>query len=281
MEHGDNVDFTAIDVETANSKRASICAVGLAKVRGGQLVETQSWLVDPPGGRVFGRINVGKHGITGPDLVDAQAWPASLNRILAFSNGDTLAHHGPFDVQAIVAACGLTGISSPALTFVDTHALARATLTLESFELPDVAKSLGLPPFLHHNAEDDAVTCARILVALARPYGSIDTLVAASRVAKKTLVAGQHSVSSDYGLPIWVIQNISVVPYGQPSHNAWIDRVLAHPDGRAPAGTPCILCNEPIHGTTNYKHRDRHCCETCSVKLKRRAKKFASQEAVG
>lgn len=273
-----NMDFTAIDVETANSKRASICAVGLAKVRGGQLVDTVSWLVDPPGGPVFEEINIRKHGITGSNLIDAQAWPATLAEILAFSDGDTLAHHSLFDMQAIIAACSLSGISTPALSSVDTEALARATLTLESFSLPDVAKSLGLPPFKHHDAEEDAVTCARILVELALPYGSIDALSAATSVPKMTVVAGKHSVSTDFGLPTWVIENIRAFPYGQPSYNEWLDRVLAHPDGRAPAGTPCILCNESIDGTINYKHRDRHCCETCSVKLKRRAKKFARQE---
>lgn len=202
-----------------------------------------------------------------------------MSSMLAFSNGDTLAHHSPFDIQAIIAACSLSGVSTPTLNYIDTETLARATLSLESFALPDVAKSLGLPPFEHHNAEDDAVTCARILVKLARPYGSIDALVAATPAAKTTVVAGQHHVSSDRGLPTWVIENIRAFPYGQPSHNEWIDRVLAHPDGRAPAGTPCFLCNKPIDGTTNYKYRDRHCCETCSVKLKRQAKKFAGQEA--
>lgn len=174
------MDFTAIDVETANSKRASICAVGLAKVRGGQLVDTVSWLVDPPGGPVFEKINIRKHGITGSNLGDAQPWPTTFAGILAFSNGDTLAHHSPFDIQAIIAACSLSGVSTPTLNYIDTETLARATLSLESFALPDVAKSLGLPPFEHHNAEDDAVTCARILVKLARPYGSIDALVAAT-----------------------------------------------------------------------------------------------------
>jgi hypothetical protein len=182
-------------------------------------------------------------------------------------------------MQAIVAACSLSGTSTPTLNFLDTEALARATLTLESFKLPDVAKSLGLPPFKHHDAEDDAVTCARILVELSRPHGSIDALAAATSVSKTTVAVGKDSVSNDYGLPTWVVENIRAFPYGQTSYNEWLDRVLAHPDGRAPAGTPCALCNEPIDGTINYKYRDRHCCETCSAKLKRRAKKFASQEA--
>ncbi|HBU41902.1 MAG TPA: DNA polymerase III subunit epsilon, partial [Microbacterium sp.] len=35
-----SLDFTAIDFETANSSNASACAVGLARVRDGEIVET-------------------------------------------------------------------------------------------------------------------------------------------------------------------------------------------------------------------------------------------------
>jgi DNA polymerase-3 subunit epsilon len=41
------LDFTAIDFETANSSSASACAVGLARVRDGRVVETAGWLIKP------------------------------------------------------------------------------------------------------------------------------------------------------------------------------------------------------------------------------------------
>lgn len=39
------INFIAIDFETATSKRASICKVGICVVRNGEIVETRSWLV--------------------------------------------------------------------------------------------------------------------------------------------------------------------------------------------------------------------------------------------
>lgn len=41
------LNFTALDFETANPNRSSACAVGLAKVRDGQVVDTFSTLVKP------------------------------------------------------------------------------------------------------------------------------------------------------------------------------------------------------------------------------------------
>lgn len=44
-----NINFIAIDFETATSKRASICEAGICVVKNGKVVETKSWLVRPEG----------------------------------------------------------------------------------------------------------------------------------------------------------------------------------------------------------------------------------------
>ena len=63
--HRSSLDFTAIDFETANPARGSACAVGVAKVRDGAVIDSASWLIKPPQGRDdFHRMNVGIHGIT-------------------------------------------------------------------------------------------------------------------------------------------------------------------------------------------------------------------------
>jgi DNA polymerase-3 subunit epsilon len=41
------MNFTAIDFETANSNRSSICSVGIAVVENGKLVNTEHILVKP------------------------------------------------------------------------------------------------------------------------------------------------------------------------------------------------------------------------------------------
>ena len=61
--------FTAIDFETANSYRGSVCAVGIAIVDNGAIVKTDSCLVRPKEMR-FDPINIGIHGIK-PDMVQS------------------------------------------------------------------------------------------------------------------------------------------------------------------------------------------------------------------
>lgn len=42
-----NINFIAIDFETATAKRSSICEAGICVAKGGKVVETKSWLVRP------------------------------------------------------------------------------------------------------------------------------------------------------------------------------------------------------------------------------------------
>ena len=40
-------DFAAIDFETANSERTSVCSVGVVVVRGGRIIDTFYSLIQP------------------------------------------------------------------------------------------------------------------------------------------------------------------------------------------------------------------------------------------
>ncbi|HMS25247.1 MAG TPA: exonuclease, partial [Acidimicrobiia bacterium] len=57
------ISFTAIDFETANEFRGSACAVGLAKVVNGTVVDEKSLLFKPPEGHQrFDPFNTLIHG---------------------------------------------------------------------------------------------------------------------------------------------------------------------------------------------------------------------------
>ena len=67
-----SLNFVAIDVETANSQRGSICSFGLAVVEDGKAVRTESLLTRPPGELdLFDTFNIGLHGITPAMVKDA------------------------------------------------------------------------------------------------------------------------------------------------------------------------------------------------------------------
>ncbi|MHA7218576.1 exonuclease domain-containing protein [Arthrobacter sp. MDT1-48-3] len=174
------LDFTAIDFETANSKRGSVCAVGLAKVSNGVVVDRAAWLIKPP--RSVGEFaprNIQVHGIRPADVRTAPGWPESLQRILDFAGDDRfVAHNASFDRSVLRGACVESGLTVPDTTFHCSVDLARRLLDLEQHKLPHVAKALGLGAFQHHDAGSDAEICAAAVVQIARRHAlhSLDLL---------------------------------------------------------------------------------------------------------
>jgi hypothetical protein len=62
------------------------------------------------------------------------------------------------------------------------------------------------------------------------------------------------------------------VPVGDDNaYWSWRDEVMAHPDGRAKGGEPCVQCSKPVPPNTHWKHRDRHVCSPrCNLNLGRK-----------
>ncbi len=172
------LDFTAIDFETANSSSASACAVGLARVRDGEVVARASWLIRPPEGHDrFFDINVSIHGITADDVLSARTWTQQLPELLAFIGDDVLvAHNAGFDLAVLRRACEATDAALPALRSVCSVQVARKTHDLASYRLPLVAEAVGFLAFAHHDAADDALACAHIMIDAARRAGADDVV---------------------------------------------------------------------------------------------------------
>ena len=121
------LDFTAIDFETANSSSASACAVGLARVRGGKVVATAGWLIQPPPGHDrFFELNTGIHGLRAEDVVDAKTWSGQLGDLAAFAGADVLvAHNAGFDMAVLKRACAATGDTCPPYRYACSLQVAR------------------------------------------------------------------------------------------------------------------------------------------------------------
>lgn len=167
------MNFTAIDFETANGKRASVCAVGLVKVRNGEIVDRASWLIMPPSGfTTFAEHNVKKHGITESDVANAPSWADSAARIRDFVGEDVaVAHYAAFDKSVWRQACEWSGVDFGDFIWICSRDLAKAHLGLDDCTLPSVADSLGITGLDHHNAASDASVCAQIILAIASRAG--------------------------------------------------------------------------------------------------------------
>ena len=172
------LDFTAIDFETANSSSASACAVGLARVRDGRVVETTGWLIKPPPGHdTFFELNVGIHGIRSSDVENAPTWTAQLEDLCAFIGDDVLvAHNAGFDMGVLRRACEATDAACPPYRYACSVQVARRTYDLPSYRLPLVAAAAGFLDFPHHDATADALACAHIMIDAARRAGASDII---------------------------------------------------------------------------------------------------------
>ena len=159
-----DLNFTAIDFETANEGRASACAVGVVRMRGGVIVESFETLLRPRELRVNWR-NQAVHGIPverlhhAPTLADV--WPQLLPYL---HRQAVVAHNSAFDVSVLEYSCRDFGVPIPAFHCLCSVKLARvAWPQLERHKLDHVAAHFGIP-LNHHDALSDARACAEITV---------------------------------------------------------------------------------------------------------------------
>jgi len=170
------LNFTAIDFETANSSPASACAVGLVRVRDGEVVATTGWLIQPPPGHdEFQEWNVRIHGIRPEDVLSASTWADQFDRLCDFAGADVLvAHNAGFDLNVLRRASEATGGICPPYRSLCSLQVARKTYQLDSYRLPVAAAAAGFEEFAHHDALADARACAQIVIDAARRAGAVD-----------------------------------------------------------------------------------------------------------
>lgn len=168
------LDFVALDVETANAFRGSVCQVGLVRVRDGRIVDEWGSLLQPPPGRVWVDFDRGQvHGLT-TAVLNTQptfdtVWPHVLRRL----EGQILvAHNAAFDIAAVRESSEAGGFDAPELDYVCSLVLARRHLELPTHTLDAVAAACGVPLDHHHDALADARAAAGITIALATRVGA-------------------------------------------------------------------------------------------------------------
>lgn len=97
-------DFVAIDFETANRRRSSVCSVGIVVVRGGEIVDKYYSLIQPtPNYYTYWTTEV--HGLTRRDTDGLQKFPEVGAQIEPKIQGLPLVvHKKPFDESCLKAA---------------------------------------------------------------------------------------------------------------------------------------------------------------------------------
>ena len=96
-------NFAAIDFETANEQRTSVCSVGIVIVREGEIVDTYYSLIRPEP-EYYTYWNTRVHGLTLADTAKAPIFPTVWQEIAPLIEGlPLIAHNKGFDESCLKA----------------------------------------------------------------------------------------------------------------------------------------------------------------------------------
>ena len=160
-------DFAAIDFETANGERSSVCSVGVVVVHGGEVTDTFYSLIQPePNYYTWFCQRV--HGLGREDTDNAEVFPKVWARVAPLIDGLSLvAHNSPFDEGCLRAVMRVYQMDWPDYRFYCTCRAARRQLRfLPNHQLHTVAEACGFHLENHHHALADAEACAAIAIKL-------------------------------------------------------------------------------------------------------------------
>jgi len=166
------VRFAAIDFETASGAKVSACSLGIAVVEGEEIVERREWLIRPPS-MYFNPRNIQVHGITPEMVVNAKEFDALWPEVERMIGGRPLvAHNAAFDMGVLRATLLHYDVWCEKMQFVCSVSLARKCWPeLPGHSLGRLAREFGIE-FRHHDAEEDAVTAANIVLRAAEEYSA-------------------------------------------------------------------------------------------------------------
>ncbi|HEY2954669.1 MAG TPA: 3'-5' exonuclease [Candidatus Eisenbacteria bacterium] len=181
--------LVALDTETTGmspAQGASLVEVATVTIENGAIGTTWSSLIRPASAIPPDAVRV--HGITDAMVADAPE-PAAIARPLRAAMGDLplVFHNASFDLPFLTELMRASGQPPVWNPVVDTLGLARGLFEPGGNSLSSLAVRLGLPAVTAHRALADALTTARVFLALAarweaeRGVLSLPELAAASQ----------------------------------------------------------------------------------------------------
>ncbi|MBV5191116.1 exonuclease domain-containing protein [Staphylococcus chromogenes] len=155
------MNFVAIDVETANEQRSSICSIALLKFQDNKISDGLYTHINPE--TYFSSINTSIHGISEEDVVDSPKMYQMYDAIIRFmDNHVVVAHNTSFDMYALCDSFKKYNLPLPKNSYFCTYRLSKDLYDLPSYRLQDLAEYFGIKNEKHHNAFYDAKACGKI-----------------------------------------------------------------------------------------------------------------------
>lgn len=151
--------FTALDFETFTPERSSACAVGLAKVKDGHIIHKFYSLIKPiPDDRTTD--NSAVNGITAEMIANAPTfadlWPVIRGII---GNDSIVSHNSDFDEAVWKAQLIHYSLDTPG------HHNFICTFKMTGLSLESCCAKHNIDMGTHHDALDDAIACAKVMLA--------------------------------------------------------------------------------------------------------------------
>ncbi|MCL6462786.1 DNA polymerase-3 subunit epsilon [Flavobacterium micromati] len=147
--------FTAIDFETAQGYRHSICQVGLVRIEKGIITAEMNILIQPPDNYYWSRFT-DIHGISPEDTIAAPTFDKVWNQIAPFiENQNVVAHNGfAFDFPVLSKTLEYYGLPTPDYNKFCTYRIFKSNLAnlCSEFEIK----------LNHHDALSDAKACGQL-----------------------------------------------------------------------------------------------------------------------
>jgi DNA polymerase-3 subunit epsilon len=165
------MDFVAIDVETANADRASICQIGIVAFENGSVKESWQSLVNPED--YFDDFNTSIHGIDQRAVKGAPTFPLIYGTVRKLLADAVVASHSPFDQIALARVMAKYDLETFECVWLDTARVVRCAwpeFSQRGYRLANVATKLGIS-FVAHNAEEDARAAGEILAYAIKETG--------------------------------------------------------------------------------------------------------------
>ena len=149
--------FTALDFETAQGYRWSICQVGLVRIERGIITDEISLLVQPPNNYYWDRF-IDIHGITPRDTAASPTFNKLWHKIEPFiKNQNVVAHNGlAFDFPVLNKTLEYYGMQAPDYEKHCTYRIFRDNLA-------SLCRNYKIP-LNHHDALSDAKACAQLFL---------------------------------------------------------------------------------------------------------------------
>ena len=164
------MEYIVLDLETANSSYASICQLGMVKIRNGILEENYNWLIDPED--YFDPFNISLHGITEERVKGSPSFKEVYNSLKNILEDTIIVHHGHFDPIAIKQACDYHGLAMINASWLNNVTVVRRAWKQfrRSTKLDYLCRQFDIP-LNHHDALEDAKATAKIFSLAVKKTG--------------------------------------------------------------------------------------------------------------